>query len=409
MSFLHPAYLWGLLTLTIPIAIHLLSRKEGKVIRVGSLRHIDESNTSQFKSIRLNEFLLLLLRLLMISALVLFLSGAQCTNPNLVKPTRWLVIENGVDQEPMAANLIDSLTADGYETRQLASGFPLLKRGAEKNAVNYWQLSDELARLNNHHVIVMAYNHARNFVGKRRTLPSTVQWIVVDTEVTNTRYAVNAVQLPGDSVRLQVAETTPTATVRSVSFINNRSANKWLTLRGLDSVAVEDVTTIKIAVQSDKGFEKDKEIMISALNVISDESGVAIVVENGESKSVDWTISLTREMPVLRTHHIYYQAQLNGELLEPTGPTNYRITKRITNEVALKDNLVINLGGILLPALSTPDQPDRRVLAEQMAWAATGGVGETVRNAKTDLSKYLLIAFFALWIGERLVAWRKNQ
>ncbi|MEJ0032271.1 MAG: BatA domain-containing protein [Bacteroidota bacterium] len=79
MTFVNPSYLWALASLAIPIAIHLLSRKEGKVIRVGSLRHVEESNTSQFKSIRLNEILLLLLRCLMISLVVLFMSGAQCS------------------------------------------------------------------------------------------------------------------------------------------------------------------------------------------------------------------------------------------------------------------------------------------------------------------------------------------
>ena len=39
----------------VPVAIHLLSRKEGKVIKVGSLRHLRETTTRQFRSLKPNE------------------------------------------------------------------------------------------------------------------------------------------------------------------------------------------------------------------------------------------------------------------------------------------------------------------------------------------------------------------
>lgn len=80
MNFTQPLFLWTLAGAFIPIAIHLLSRKEGKVVKVGSLRHMEESNTSRFKSIRLNETLLLLARCLMITWLA-FSSAAQPALP----------------------------------------------------------------------------------------------------------------------------------------------------------------------------------------------------------------------------------------------------------------------------------------------------------------------------------------
>ena len=66
MQFAQPIFLWALAGLSVPIAIHLLSKKEGKVIRLGSLRHVREKSTQQFKSIRLNEWLLLALRCLIV-------------------------------------------------------------------------------------------------------------------------------------------------------------------------------------------------------------------------------------------------------------------------------------------------------------------------------------------------------
>src|SRR6478735_8889858 len=91
MAFANPIWLWGFSALSIPLAIHLLSRKEGKVIAMGSLRHLKDANTQQFKSLRLNEIVLLLLRSLIIILLVLFLSGLQIHKTSKQK---WVLVEN---------------------------------------------------------------------------------------------------------------------------------------------------------------------------------------------------------------------------------------------------------------------------------------------------------------------------
>ena len=76
MRFVNPLLLWSLAGLVIPLGIHLLSRKEGKVLRLGSLRHVQETSTQQFKGIRLNEIVLLMLRCAMI--ILLSLLGVAC-------------------------------------------------------------------------------------------------------------------------------------------------------------------------------------------------------------------------------------------------------------------------------------------------------------------------------------------
>ena len=43
MSFAHPLYLWTLLGLLVPIAIHLWSKKEAKTIKIGSVQLLSES------------------------------------------------------------------------------------------------------------------------------------------------------------------------------------------------------------------------------------------------------------------------------------------------------------------------------------------------------------------------------
>src|SRR6187549_1844600 len=98
MQFLNPTWLWGLTGLLIPLAIHLLSRKEGKVIRVGSIRHLEETSTRQFKSIKLNEFVLLILRSLLILFIVLFLAGLLWPDSDSGNK-HWLLVEKGLEHD----------------------------------------------------------------------------------------------------------------------------------------------------------------------------------------------------------------------------------------------------------------------------------------------------------------------
>src|SRR6185369_2790004 len=143
MMLANPIFLWSLLGLSIPIGIHLLSRKEGKIIRIGSLRHIQETSTQQFKGIRLNEVLLLALRCIMIILFSLLLSGLQCTNEGKEK---WVIVERGLENIPSIKIILDSLKKDGYEQHQLAEGFPINVDSTSE--INYWKLAEQLRAVN---------------------------------------------------------------------------------------------------------------------------------------------------------------------------------------------------------------------------------------------------------------------
>ncbi len=74
MEFLQPILLWGLLGLSIPIAIHLWNGKKGNQISWAAMAWLSEQENQSSKSIRLDQLLVLLLRIAMIILLVLLLS-----------------------------------------------------------------------------------------------------------------------------------------------------------------------------------------------------------------------------------------------------------------------------------------------------------------------------------------------
>jgi hypothetical protein len=145
MELINPIWLWGLAGLLIPIGIHLLSRREGKIIKIGSIRHIEETNSKQFKSIRLNELVLLLLRCLIITILVLFLSGFHFQT--LEKSGKWLIVESGLERDDQLSALIDSLRRNSFEIKRLTNGFPDLSDNPyDTTKINYWNLLEKLRK-----------------------------------------------------------------------------------------------------------------------------------------------------------------------------------------------------------------------------------------------------------------------
>ena len=71
MTFLTPSILWGLLAALIPILIHLFSLRKTKEVEFSTLRFIKELEHETIRKLKLRQWLLILLRVLIIICLVL--------------------------------------------------------------------------------------------------------------------------------------------------------------------------------------------------------------------------------------------------------------------------------------------------------------------------------------------------
>jgi hypothetical protein len=74
MEFLQPILLWGLLGLSVPILIHLWNGKKGKLVSWAAMHWLQEQDNQSSKSIRIDQLLLLFLRLMLIVLLVFLLA-----------------------------------------------------------------------------------------------------------------------------------------------------------------------------------------------------------------------------------------------------------------------------------------------------------------------------------------------
>ncbi|MBI3539767.1 MAG: BatA domain-containing protein [Candidatus Eisenbacteria bacterium] len=74
MSFLNPLFLFGLAAASIPILIHLFTRRRPRETRFPSLEFLSEVNRSEIRRLKLRQWLLLLLRTLAVAAIALAMS-----------------------------------------------------------------------------------------------------------------------------------------------------------------------------------------------------------------------------------------------------------------------------------------------------------------------------------------------
>jgi len=74
LNFLAPSLLWGLLAISLPIIIHFYSRFKATNIEFSTIQFIKKLKTTSIRRLRIKEFLLMLIRILIISTIVIMFS-----------------------------------------------------------------------------------------------------------------------------------------------------------------------------------------------------------------------------------------------------------------------------------------------------------------------------------------------
>ena len=184
MVFANPSYLWALLGLLVPLAIHLWSKKEAKTIKIGSIQLLDESNSRQSSSIQLNEWLLLLLRMLMVALIVLLMAGPQWRTKGDRKQVTYLV-EASLANDASISQILDSLQ-ENSPVFLLANGFPDWEADGDyqmhKEQPNYWQLVQKMDSLRSDSIVVFTKALQKGFRSMRPNTQKKIHWVVTDTE-----------------------------------------------------------------------------------------------------------------------------------------------------------------------------------------------------------------------------------
>lgn len=421
MQFANPIWLWALSGLVIPVGIHLLSRKEGRVIYIGSLRHLDESSTRQFKAIRLNEILLLIIRCLLIIFTVLLLAGIQWRH-TAMEEHKWLVIEHGIPKDNAIKSLTDSLTIAGFETHYLAPGFPVKADTTVYSTINYWALINQLKSSHAQEVVVLSRSYLKDFSGEHVILPSSIKWITVDAAPE--QYPVLATPYKSDSAMVRLAKSDTRQTSFEYSAVRISPGQQTISLQN-DSIKLSSTDTLGVTLVYDKNFQFDATIAEASLKSIGHIPGVIMktIVERTtdfQYTPTDWIIWLSDKPFPKRgvCHFITYQNDPTADaILYPEGPQMpyqyWTLSKRLTIDNALQEHFTATLANALLQDTTLEQRAtraDQRTIPETFLQASSENLLATKRViATTSLDKYLIVLIALMLLTERLLAYKRNQ
>ncbi|MCX2678989.1 BatA domain-containing protein [Galbibacter sp. EGI 63066] len=182
MIFTHPTYLWALLGLAIPIAIHLWSKKEGKTILVGSVKLLKDTDPKQTRSIKLNELWLLILRLLAIGLLAIIMANPQITASKSKADVMYL-IEASLLPFDEKLPVLDTVSEENI--RLLTEGFPIVSETSEEeiktSTPDYWQLARDMEQLQTDSIVIFTKALLKGIRGKRPRVNTNAHWVVIDS------------------------------------------------------------------------------------------------------------------------------------------------------------------------------------------------------------------------------------
>jgi hypothetical protein len=403
IQFAQPIFLWALAALAIPIGIHLLSRKEGQVLKMGSLRHLRETSTQQFKGIKLNEILLLALRCLLITLFVGMLAGFHWKDKGA---KRWVLVEHGLENQQQVKTITDSLISDGYEWRWLQSGFPLQEQ-VSIGEVNYWKLISELQNENLSKAIVFSRSNINSFNGLRPSLPVEVSWLSVSSD-------------PNQFV-LQTLKKDDQYLIREGYSTSDKTYFETLQSNTLpDSLQVSEQKKLTIAIAHDEAHTQDLQIIKAALKAIEQTVPVIFLINeitpSQSSASADWIIWLSdSDFPAFDSlNYLILKPQIANELISRVKPHQWIINKRLTIEQARNENLSLNLANLLLydsALVNRAEYYDRRMLPDSLI--ESGAEKESsIQNASLipqSPNQYLVIVFLLILLTERVVSYARKQ
>jgi len=216
MSVLYPVYLWSLLLLVIPIAVHLLSKKNPRRIKIGSVKFLKQTESRIFRRIAFHDAWLLALRATIFALLSFLIASPEMACKYKASEKGWILIEPTLSLDTQSADFhkkIDSLVKAGYEVHVLEHDFPTSSRTKQENAtIDMWSLLAEADKINRDTLAFFVASSLResSLQGTRPTLSREVQWIETSTD--ETAWIERIAQLSDDSLFVIIGRSSPNET-----------------------------------------------------------------------------------------------------------------------------------------------------------------------------------------------------
>ena len=414
MFFANPMYLWALLGLVVPLAIHLWSKSEGKTIKVGSISLLQESETTKSNKLHLNEWLLLLLRMLAVTLLV-FILAEPFAKAKAKKQDVVYLVEPGLTKLSSFKTVLDSL-AQNQEIKLLKEHFPIYSLEdslVENETTNYWQLAQHFKQLQADSIVVYSQSLAKCLKGKRPEIPETINWITIDSAaVVDEVLQLRQLQ---DSVEVLNVHTTSDKLYFTKEFVALKKSQDLS-----EDASVIPTDTIYVSVSATDSLKSQLPFLKAGFEALSSYLNQPIAFKHIENPSeidaeVDVLIWLRSDsLPEFKGRTLSFKPDaFSTHLIEPIDAKKYVLTQLITRKNAVTNHLPEQL----LPLLNLHPELEVEIDKYDNRVASSEGIQPLKINGDNQIDKASMVPFTPwFWLSlllvlivERVLSRKRNQ
>lgn len=432
MTFLHPSYLWALWGLLVPIAIHLWSKKKAKTIKVGSVQLLSESKSKRSSSLQLNEWLLLLLRLIVLSLVVLLMAKPQWRDKSNAVEVVYLV-EPSLAADVNLKPTLDSLSQEN-EVRLLEKHFPAYSVSAniisDENIPDYWRLASEMDALKTDSIVVLTKGLQQGLKGMRPRTQNNIHWIQMDE-------ATSAIEKPiwayKDNERVRLVSVISNA--ERTSFITNKLSVEDTSIQTNESgdsikidlenrtetVPFSIVRPLEVTLFYSDSLKAEKEYIETSFMALASYLNREINVNSekdflpNQTADSDLTVWLSRQGPPKSYQKllIFKPDSLAHELIEKGEGNTYFLTDRLNLDNVISQHftekllLLLDLQGELMNEAQNWDL--RKVAENVLITTIEDEESKEEYKATMDISPWFWMILPLLMIIERIVAFKRKH
>ena len=334
MSFLYPYALWGLLGLSLPIIIHILSGREQSIVQFGSIRFLKPSESDAARSLGMSQYLLLLLRLLFL-ALICFLIAQPMLSDDREAISYW--VEEGVVEDGDHQELLSSISEDAV--------LQCFDFSDHKNAdcsifTSGWQLIDLLNKQKDS-VVVYSYSYLKYFKGNPVKINRNINWNILPR--------------------------------KEISSLPQHTENNGETTEWSISNEPKKTSVVYTSIKPETPDQKNRALVLSfdskkegpgeqLRNVIEVVGGYLKFPMSWEAEQADIQIIVSDRMKEVEPNSIYWIPSNDELKIESTINNGIIIRGKLSKDGMLRSNLPVILSAHLNKVYTSLHEHDFRVL-----------------------------------------------
>lgn len=379
MTFSTTAYFLGLLTIIIPIVIHLWSKKTRKTIPFGTIRFLSEDDAQAIKSLIPTEWFLLCLRVMILVVLILILSEPLWPVSSLEKEL--VLIDPDYKEHPNFEELRDSLE-EHTDVRWFSRDFPSIEDSLPNSDVSHWELLRELEK-KTAKITVISPRRLIHYVGLK---PKTS--------------FVNWVSLPQENQTFEIGIFTSGSGTANISGVSNQQSTYFSHSQGSGSL-VRDSLLVTVAIQADDAFADLNDFILASIEAINEDS--PLTIRFAEVDKAEWLIWL-RNIPAPKRRNLMYATSFgNRQVIDQTSEGAFAIAA-FDLETFLTNNFPIQLEQVLSKGKIDTRSFDWRELSDSQLPEKTLNAGTNPLEVKESRSRWFWAFLLIVFIAERYLS-----